>query len=102
MVIPWDSVWICSVAGSQDQEIEITTMDIEETMVMEDPATTAEEPAIIPTYLKEEVTCRAGSSRTRRRFTMALGNIMSQLDSRTRVIAVIMSLQQERPSVQRN
>ena len=65
MVIPWDNVWIYSVAGSQDREIGTTTMDIEETMAMEDPATTAEEPAIIPTYLKEEATSRAGSAGTR-------------------------------------
>ena len=45
VVTPWDSAWICSVAGFQDLETEIT-MDTEETMVPEDPAATAEEPAI--------------------------------------------------------
>ena len=102
MDIPWDNVWICSVAGLQDQEIGTTTMDIEETTVMEDPVTTAKESAIIPTHLKEEVTSRAGSSRTRSSSMMAMGNIMSQPDSRTRVVAVILSLQQARPSVQGN
>ena len=58
-------------------------MDIEETMVMEDPATTAEEPAITPTCIKEEVTSRAGSSRTQSSFMMAKGNTISQLDHRT-------------------
>ena len=77
-------------------------MDIEETMVMEDPANMAQEPAIIPTYSKEEVTSRAGSSRTRSSSMIAKGNIMSQLDHRTRVRAIIMFLQQARPSVLRN
>ena len=54
--------------GLQDLETEIT-MGIEETMVPQDPATTAEEPAITQTNLKEEVTSRAGSSRTRSSFT---------------------------------
>ena len=50
VVIPWGNVWICSVEGSQDQEIGTTTVvDIEETMVMEGPAIMAEEPAITPT-----------------------------------------------------
>ena len=102
VVIPWDSVWICSVAGSQDEETGTTTMDTEETTVMEDPVTTAEEPAIIPTYLKEEATSRAGSNRTRSSSMMAMGNIMSQLGHKTRVMAVIMSLQQARPNVPRN
>ena len=67
----------------QDREIGTTIVDTEETMVMEDPAITAEEPAIILTCLKEEVTSRAGSSRTRSSFTMAMDSIMSQLSSRT-------------------
>ena len=75
VVIPWDSVWICSVPGFQDLETEIT-MDIEETMVPEDPEITAEEPAIIQTNLREEVTSRAGSSRTRTSFTIPMDNIM--------------------------
>ena len=99
MVIPWDNVWICSVAGSQDQEIGTTTMDTEKTMVMEDPATMAQEPVIIPTYSKEEVTSKVGSSRTRSSFMMAKGNTMSQLDHRTRVRVVIMFSQQARPNV---
>ena len=71
VAIPWDSVWIYSVAGLQDLETG-TTVDIEETMVMEDPATTVQEPAIILTNLKEEVTSKEGSSRTRSSFTMAI------------------------------
>ena len=58
-------------------------MNIEGIMVMEDPATTAEELAINPTNLKEEVTSRAGSSRTRSSFTTATDSIMLQLGSRT-------------------
>ena len=41
VVIPWGNVWIYSVVEPQDQAIGTTTMDIEETMVMEDPATMA-------------------------------------------------------------
>ena len=101
VVIPWDSVWIYSVPGFQDLETE-TTMGTEEITVMEDPATTAEEPAITQTNLREEVTSRAGSSRTRSSFTMATDSIMSQLGSRTQVVAVIMFLQQARLSVPRS
>ena len=88
-------------AGLRGLETE-TMVDIEETMVPEDPAITAEEPATTQTNLKEEVTSRAGSSRTRSSFTMAMGSIMSQLGSRTRVVVVIMSLQQAHPSVPRS
>ena len=89
VAIPWDSVWICNVAGLRDQETGTTIMDIEETMVMEDPAITAEDSAIILTCLKEEVTSRVGSSRTQSSFMTSKDNIMSQLDRRTRVRVVI-------------
>ena len=98
--IHWASAWICSVPGSRDLEIEITMVDTEE--IMEDPAITAEEPAIIQTNLKEEAISRAGSSRTRNSSMRAMGSIMSQLGSKTRVVAATMFLQQARPSVQRN
>ena len=64
--IPWANVWICSVPGSQDPGTEIM-VDIEETMEPEDPAIMAEEPAITQINLREEVTIRAGSSRTQRK-----------------------------------
>ena len=99
--IPWVNVWICSMPGLQDLEIEIT-VGIEEIMVPEDPATTTEEPAITQTNHKEEVTSRAGSSRTRSSFTIVMDSIMSQLGSRTRVVVAIMFLQQVRPSVPRS
>ena len=88
--------------GSKDQETEATTMVIEETMMVHDLVTRVEESAITLTNLKEEVTSRAGSSRTRSSFTMTMGSIKSQLGHRTRVVAVTMSSQQARPGVPRN
>ena len=57
--IPWVNVWICNVPGLQDLETEIM-VDTEETMEPEDPAITAEEPAITQINPREEVTSRAG------------------------------------------
>ena len=88
--------------GSKDQEIEATTMVTEEIMMVDDLATRVEESATIPTNLKEEVTSRAGSSRTRSSFRMAMDSIMSQLGLRTRVVVVTMFSQQARPGVPRS
>lgn len=77
-------------------------VDIEETMEPEDPAIMVEEPAITQTNLKEEVTSRAGSSRTRSSFTRAMVSIMSQLGSTTRVMAATMSSRLVRPNVPRS
>ena len=91
--IPWDSVWTYSVPGFQDLEIEIT-VDTEATMEPEDPTITAEEPGTTQINLREEVISRAGSNRTRSSFTITMDSIISQLGSRTRVVVVIMFLQQ--------